>query len=80
MNRKLLFAAIALLALMGLKCAFSQEEGGGVGWDPVVVCPSPDTYVFGVMKLAPIVGAIIGVVKALTQNSRRPILEPIKLE
>lgn len=80
MNRKLLFAAIALLVLLGLKYAFGQEEAGGVGWDPMMVYPPPDTCVFGVMKLAPIAGIIIGVVKALTQNSRRPILEPIRLK
>lgn len=80
MKRKLLFAAITLLVLMGLKYAFGQEEGGSVGWDPMAVYPPPDIYVFGVMKLAPIVGVIIGVVKALTQNSRRPVLEPINLK
>lgn len=80
MNRKLLFAALALLVLLGIKYAFGQEEGGSVGWDPIEVYPSPDTCVFGVMKLAPIVGVIIGFVKAMTQNSRRPVLEPIKLK
>jgi hypothetical protein len=80
MNRKLLFAAIALLVLMGLKYAFGQEDGAGITWDPSFEGSSPDTCVFGVMKLAPIVGMVIGVVKALTQNSRRPILEPIRLK
>ena len=80
MNRKLLLAAIVLLVLMGLKYAFGQEEGGGVGWDPMAIYPAPDQSVFEVMKLAPVLGVIIGIVKALRQNSHRPILEPLRLK
>lgn len=79
MNRKLLFAAIALLVLMGLKYAFGQEEGGGVGWDPIEYS-APDDYVFGVMMTAPIFGLVIGITKALTLRYARPVLEPIRLK
>lgn len=81
MNRKLLLAAIVLLVLLGFKYAVGQDEGGGgVGWEPITVYPPPDTCIFGVMKLAPVLGVIIGIVKVLTQNSRRQILEPLRLK
>ena len=79
MNRKLLFAAIALLVLLGIKYAFGQEEGG-ITWDPTFEGPGPEDYLYGVMTAAPIFGLIIGITKTLTQRHHPPILEPVRLK
>ena len=78
MNRKMLLFTAMLFLTIAIRYAFGQQDPSGIGWEPVNVYEPADT-VLGVMVFAPIFGLIIGVIRVLTQEAMRPVLQPLRL-
>jgi len=78
MNRKMLLFTAMLFLTIAIRYAVGQEDPSGSTWDSTGMYEPADT-VLGVMVFAPVLGLIIGIVRVLTQESVRPVLQPLRL-
>lgn len=80
MNKKLLLFAGTLLLLFAVKFALSQTDNNTVGWDPYEGgYDDPAEWIFSMMMASPLLGALIGATRVLTQRFARPVVQPICL-
>lgn len=81
MNRKSLLLVGALFLLVAIRYALAQDDTAIGNWEPdaVNLADDPAEWIFSVMMLAPLLGAVIGGIRVLSQRSARPVVQPICL-
>ena len=81
MNRKTLLFVGAFLLLVAIRYALGQDDTAIVNWEPesVNLADDPAEWIFSVMMLAPLLGAVIGGIRIIAQRSARPVVQPICL-
>ncbi|HEY6352354.1 MAG TPA: hypothetical protein VI636_23395 [Candidatus Angelobacter sp.] len=80
MNRKSLLFVGILLLLVAFRYASGQSGNDVVGWDPgYAAYDDPAEWIFSVMMVSPLFGAVIGAMRVVAQRSARPVVQPICL-